>query len=160
MAFDTCVKSVECNMGKYGRSAPDGAMGAVDLSLFSQLMTRKSSLNTTKTSRFGIDTWGNKTAIVPVKMEYSGTRGAAPYALSFVSTAYWNQRVGYTLTLEQVGPDIPMTLQAHCVPHAAQALVGGPINILFVVIDLEVHPNERVFFEVGGQIAADHWTEH
>lgn len=80
-------------MGKYGRAAPSGVTAAIDLLMFSQVMTRKTTLGSTLNTNFGIDTWGSKTAVVPVKMEYSGTRGVVPYALSFVSTSYWNQRV-------------------------------------------------------------------
>lgn len=150
VAFDTCIKGVERGMGKYGRAAPSGVTAAIDLLMFSQVMTRKTTLGSTLNTNFGIDTWGSKAAVVPVKMEYSGTRGVVPYALSFVSTSYWNQRVGYHLTLEQVGADPAATLQAYCVPRAAQAHISGPMNILFVVIDIEVSPNDRVYFEVAG----------
>lgn len=62
-------------------------------------MTRKLGFPT-RTSLFGTDTWANTTAVVPVKMEYSGSRALVPYTLSFVSTTYWTQRVGYFVTVK------------------------------------------------------------
>lgn len=81
--------------------------------------------------------------------EYSGSRGLMPYSLSFVTTAYWTQRVGYTLNLSEIEVDDPNVLDAGCVPRAAQAMIGGPTNILFVVVDVEVHPSDVTALEVG-----------
>lgn len=151
IAIDSIVNEIERNMGSYGRAAPDGLMYAVDLSFFSDLMTRKTTLPAATNGSMGIDTWGNLTAVVPVKFEYSGSRGLPPYSLSFVTTAYWTQRVGYTLKLSEIGVSDSREIEAGCVPRAAQALVGGPTNILFVVIDIEVHPSDVVELDVGTQ---------
>ncbi|CAN8031992.1 unnamed protein product, partial [Ixodes persulcatus] len=152
IAIDCSVTEITRNMGSYGKAAPDGLMFAVDLGLYSDLMTRKAVLSGQTNESFGIDTWGTLTAVVPVKYEYSGTRGLLPYSLSFVSTAYWTQRVGYTLRLSEIEADNPGELEAGCVPRAAQALIGGPSNILFVVVDVEVHPTDVTGLEVGTEV--------
>ncbi|KAL3194418.1 hypothetical protein MRX96_016211 [Rhipicephalus microplus] len=83
-------------------------------------------------------------------MEYSGSRAVLPYVLSFLSLRYWTQRIAYSVNTHEVGTDGADMRQIDCLHHAGQALIGGPEHLLIVVLDLEVHPNERVRFGLGG----------
>ncbi|KAL1486377.1 hypothetical protein MTO96_031412 [Rhipicephalus appendiculatus] len=38
-------------------------------------------------------------------------------------------------------------------PAAGQVVVAGPVNILFVVLDIEVHGDEVVALQVGGDVS-------
>ncbi|KAL3183791.1 hypothetical protein MRX96_033864 [Rhipicephalus microplus] len=39
--------------------------------------------------------------------------------------------------------------QIDCLHHAGQAVVGGPDNLLIVVLDVVVHPSDEVWFALG-----------
>lgn len=158
MGIDLRACNYERQLGEYTTVAPTGKIAAVDLTYFSQLMTRKTEMSATKTSLFGVDTWGTTTAVVPILMEYGGTRALPPYALSFVSTAYWNVRVGYRAKLVPMaaGLSLPSPLTAHFYSQACQAVLSRPTNILFVVVDTEVHPTETVYLNIGKPGGADH----
>ncbi|KAH8025143.1 hypothetical protein HPB51_003985 [Rhipicephalus microplus] len=147
-ATDTFITTIERHVGIYGAATPSGAVAAVDLTFFAALMTRKALYP--RRSKFGVDTWGSQTAIVPIKMEHSGSRAVLPYVLSFLTTRYWSQRVGYNVTVQEIGATAPRTFQIDCLPRAGQALIGGPENLLLVVIDIEVHPGNSVRFALGG----------
>lgn len=139
-------------VGAYTSIIPDGVMAAVDLTRFAQLMTRKGEMSATMSKQFGIDTWGTTTAVVPIMMEYSGTKALIPYALSFVTTKYWNMRVGYGADVKVMGttnPPPPNDIKAYFLHRAAQVMVSGPQNILFVVLDIEVTPSDSVSLEIG-----------
>ncbi|KAL3244107.1 hypothetical protein MRX96_047298 [Rhipicephalus microplus] len=127
-ALDTYITKVERHMGAYGDQAANGSVAAVHLSYFAALLTRKATYP--GRGRFCTDTWGSQTAVVPVKMEYSGSRAVLPYMLSFVTTTYWTQRVGYNVTVKDMGVAGPRVFQVDCLPRAGQALVGGPENVL------------------------------
>lgn len=150
IAIDLRIGNIVRNMGTYGRAAPNGLMFAIDLGCYAALTTQKIAMSEENNPNFGIDTWGSLTAVVPVLLEHSGSRALMPYSLSFVTTAYWTQRVGYSLDLIQIGVDHPRTARAGCVPKAAQAMISGPTNILFVVIDAEIHPSDTMSLDVGG----------
>ncbi|KAL3209432.1 hypothetical protein MRX96_038129 [Rhipicephalus microplus] len=87
-------------------------------------------------------------------MEYSGSRAVLPYALSFLTSRYWTQRVAYSMTTHEIGGEGGTMRQVDCLHHAAQALIGGPENLL-VVLDVEVHPGERVRYGIGGERRVD-----
>lgn len=147
-ALDGKLTKLERHVGSYGDACPNGVIAAIDLSLFSALMTRKTTYQ--GRSKFAFDEWGGNTAVVPIKMEYSNSRSLLPYALSFVSSTYWNQRVAYKATITELGATAPRTVMLDCLPRAGQAVVGGPVHVLFVVIDVEVHPNDTVRIGLGG----------
>ncbi|KAL3224234.1 hypothetical protein MRX96_049607 [Rhipicephalus microplus] len=104
-ATDTFITTIERHVGIYGAATPSGAVAAVDLTFFAALMTRKALYP--RRSKFGVDTWGSQTAIVPIKMEHSGSRAVLPYVLSFLTTRYWSQRVGYNVTVQEIGATAP-----------------------------------------------------
>lgn len=142
-ALDTYITKVESHIGAYGDQAANGSVAAVDLWYFAARVIRKATYP--GRCRFGIDTWGSQTAVVPVQMKYSGSRAVLPYMLSFVTTTYWTQRVGYNVTVKEMGVASPRVFQVDCLSRAGQALVGGPEDVLLVVIeDVEVHPGDSV----------------
>ncbi|KAL3222163.1 hypothetical protein MRX96_028900 [Rhipicephalus microplus] len=78
VTVDSYTSRIERHVGLYGNCAPDGLVAAVDLSYFAALMTRKA--NYRGREEFSADNWDSLTAVVPVKMEYSGSRAVLPYA--------------------------------------------------------------------------------
>ncbi|KAH8038339.1 hypothetical protein HPB51_001122 [Rhipicephalus microplus] len=126
---------------------PEGIIAAVDLSYFTALMTRKSTYQWNRA--FSADEWDSSVAVVPVKMEYSGSRALLPYLLSFLLTHYWTQRVGYAVDCFEVGTDGDDIRRIDCLHHAGQAVVGGPDNLLIAVVDVVVHPGDEVRFALG-----------
>ncbi|KAH8027995.1 hypothetical protein HPB51_012284 [Rhipicephalus microplus] len=116
-------------------------------------MTRKATSRGRE--EFSADNWDSLTAVVPVKMVYCGSRAVLPYALSFLTSRYWTQRVAYSMTTHEIGGEGGTMRQVDCLQHAGQALIVGPENLLLVVLDVEVHPGERVRFGIGGKRRVD-----
>lgn len=46
-------------------------------------------------------------------------------------------------------------INVDCLHHAGQVLIGGPENLLLVILDMEVHPGERVRFALGSDRGVD-----
>lgn len=148
-AIDVKPHAYGRQVGDYCLNTPNGRIAAVDLTYFAQLLTRKMNMTQTRARDFGVDTWGSVTAVVPIFMEYSGSSALTPYGLSFVSSLYWNQRVGYYISVSSIDDDTKCDFDLYCVHRAGQVVVGGPTNILFVVLDIEVHADDQVSLEVG-----------
>ncbi|KAL3218440.1 hypothetical protein MRX96_005946 [Rhipicephalus microplus] len=116
VAVDACTYQVERHVGNYGACVPEGIIAAVDLSYFTALMTRKSTYQWNRA--LYADEWDSSVAVVPVKMEYSGSRALLPYLLSFLSTNYWTQRVGYNVECFEVGTAGDDMKRIDCLHHA------------------------------------------
>ncbi|KAL3245496.1 hypothetical protein MRX96_017953 [Rhipicephalus microplus] len=82
-------------------------------------------------------------------MECSGSRSVLPYVLSFLTTRYWSQRVGYNVTVQEICATAPPARFKSTVYCGLVELIGGPENLLLVVIDIEVHPGDSVKFALG-----------
>lgn len=123
VAVDACTYQVERHVGNYGACVPEGIIAAVNLSYFTALMTRKSTYQWNRA--LYADEWDSSVAVVPVKMEYSGSRALLPYLLSFLSTNYWTQRVGYNVECFEVGTAGDDMKRIDCLHHAGKAVVGG-----------------------------------
>ncbi|KAL3222188.1 hypothetical protein MRX96_028924 [Rhipicephalus microplus] len=126
VAVDAYVARAERHISLYGDCAPNGIVAAVDLSFFAALMTRKATYR--EREEFNADGWDSLVAVVPVKMEYSGSRAVLPYVLSFLTSRYWTQRVAYLVKSHEVGTDGTNMRQIDCLHRAGQALIGGVQN--------------------------------
>lgn len=75
--------------------------------------------------------------------------------LSFLTSRYWTQRVGYLMSTHEVQNVQRFMINVDCLYHAGQVLIGGPENLLLVILDMKVHPGERVRFALGGDRGVD-----
>ncbi|KAH7964149.1 hypothetical protein HPB51_027614 [Rhipicephalus microplus] len=133
VAVDACTFRIQRHVGRYGACAPNGIIAAVDLSYFTTLMTRKATYQWNRA--FYADEWDSSVALVPVKMEYRVT-SSAPYLLSFLSTGYWTQRVGYNVECFEVGTaGEDMNRSTACTMQVRKSRARGVLTVREAIVD-------------------------